>query len=330
MKGYKVTALVCWTFVALLLVWLLVTGLLGKGLFAPGRPLAGMRDFSRDQGEGSSLINGQISDGETSVSEPVSEIVVDWVSGNVVVHSYAGSEVKWEERAAKTLSDRQKLRYEVKGGRLTIQAYPDWSWNIFGFAGNQPRKDLELWVPASVELDELLVNSASAKIDVEGVAARDVEINTASGDITAQDVKATQMTMGSASGKLELAGCTVEELSLNSVSGSVTAQGAFEEVNVENVSGSVQVHSEAMLKDLNVDTVSGSITIAIPENKGFTLEHTKISGGLNSDFALNFRDDEYSYGNGDADFVVNSVSGSLHLKRIEDGTTGTGRGERND
>lgn len=350
MKGYKVTALVCWIFVALLLVWMLVTGILGRGLFAPDGPLSGVRDFAWHNGGGVSLSDGLVGDGETSVSEPISHITVDWVSGSVTVHSYAGSEVKWEERSHKTLSDKQKLRYEVKNGRLAIQAYPDRGWSLFGLGGNHPSKDLELWVPESVELENLALNAASATIDAEGFAAKETEINTASGSITLrdvtakdlevgtasgsvtlQDVNAKDLEVGTTSGKLELTGCRADELNLNSVSGSVAAQGYFEKVNVENVSGSIRVRSEVMLKDLNVDTVSGSVTIAIPENEGFTLEHTKVSGGLDSDFALSLRDDEYTYGNGGADFAVSSVSGSLHLTRIEsEADGGTGRGGNND
>lgn len=331
MKGYKVTALVCWIFVALLLVWMLVTGILGRGLFAPEGPLSGVRDFAWHNGGGVSLSDGLVGDGEISVSEPVSHITVDWVSGSVTVHSYAGSEVKWEERSHKTLSDKQKLRYEVKNGRLAIQAYPDRGWSLFGLGGNHPSKDLELWVPESVELENLALNAASATIDAEGFAAKETEINTASGSITLRDVTAKDLEVGTASGKLELAGCRADEVSLNSVSGSVAAQGYFEKVNVGNVSGSIRVRSEVMLKDLNVDTVSGSVTIAIPENEGFTLEHSKVSGGLDSDFALSLRDDEYTYGNGGADFAVSSVSGSLHLTRIEsEADGGTGRGGNND
>jgi hypothetical protein len=149
----------------------------------------------------------------------------------------------------------------------------------------------ERWGRASIDLDiklppnlQISANSVSGNVSVAG-AQGDVRLNSVSGDVKADRVRANS-------------------LSAHTVSGNVTVQ-------VESLTGT---------GDLSFKSVSGDVILELPRTLDADLSMHTVSGRIDSDFqmTLNGRMDrrrlEARIGKGGRDLDVTTVSGDLRLR----------------
>lgn len=81
-----------------------------------------------------------------------------------------------------------------------------------------------------------------------------------------------------------------------------------------SVSGDLSIQSAICPDSINLDTTSGNMKIEIPENNGFTLHFSSVSGDLKNDFPVTSSSGDYSiYKNGGSDIKMNSVSGDGNI-----------------
>lgn len=206
----------------------------------------------------------------------IDHIDIDWISGGVDVKYYEGDKIMIDEYDAKNkfIKEDDKLRYLVKDNRLYI-AYSlnSLKLNIFNF--NSLNKQLTVLIP--VELQELVIENVSAKINIEGIKTNILSINTVSGNITTDNIIVNKV------------------------------------ITLDNVSSKLNIDCSNVPDKINIATVSGNIQLSIPENEGFTMNYTSVSGHLYSDFQYTFNKKTYTYKNGGADINISSVSGDLSI-----------------
>lgn len=140
------------------------------------------------------------------------------------------------------------------------------------------QKSLTVELPESLLLDEADIDVVSANLTMDNTNVKELDLDTVSGDIV---VKSS----------------TVEDFDINSVSGSVNLitlicpqKGKF-------------------------NSVSGSINFELPQNSGYEVEFSTVSGDYNSDeFSTKNSGNTYTVGDGTAKYKVNTVSGNISIR----------------
>lgn len=176
------------------------------------------------------------------------------------IHPYEGDQIRFQKMAPGTLSEDDRMRYLMRDGKLTIQYRKPYFF--FGFSNIQsPHKELQIEVPMDMD-DDLVLDR--------------LNIESASVDITVEDLNCRNLLVFSTSGVVSLQGMDCDR-------------------------------TEAA-------TVSGRLRLSIPDNTGFTVKADSISGQFDCDFATTGEEGVYRYGNGAAMFSPeSSISGGIHL-----------------
>ena len=220
MSTTKLVTVICWIVVAVVLVGLVVwflTGSLfgintGFKLTAPIINIGGFDNLAGSYNEvGAYTVN----------SEGVHSIDLSWVSGDVTVTPYDGSDIKITEYARRELKDNEKLDYNVSGGKLEIQ------YNHPGITLNMVSKKLELLVPQSVakELDLLKVSATSADLHVSDFSVKTLEIHEISGTSDISSITSVATEIYSVSGTVDVENLTASDMSAGTVSGEIRLVG---------------------------------------------------------------------------------------------------------
>lgn len=303
MKTAKIIQIVCWSLLAVILIGVVAYAIINRSEDSEHSllwPEFSDWDDIRGNSGGDSRGSGRRYSGDTyTVSAGgVKNISVEWVSGNVDIVPYNGSDITFTETCGSPIDEDEKLVYEVKGDTLVIKYRKNDP--VFTFGRVFDSKSLTLKVPESLakKLGKLRVNAVSAEISSNGLAAESAVIETVSGDI-------------------RLDGYEAGEMKFTTVSGRVEAEGKFNEVESESVSGSVKIYDSVCPEKVKIQTISGNAELNIPENDGFRVEYDKVSGSFECDFPITTSKNSGTYKEGGASFEMETVSGSLKItKRV--------------
>jgi len=328
MRASAMIRIVIWTIVALLLVCLLVAGMKGgKSLFI------GNIKFPGFSGSYLSYDDSRYKVVSKAVVETANldSIEIDWLSGSVEVVMHDGDSVEFEEFSAQEVLPDHQMRFAVEEGILKIR---------FARSGirlisplNSFGKTLILRIPRSLALEKLSVNTVSARVEDTGAGANKYSIKTVSGAVTISDVDAGNMNLnttsgrisvssasavtisaGSTSGRVDLSGVAAQEIGIDTVSGRIEVGGEFEGLSIGTTSGSVDVNSREMPQRISISSVSGSITLRLPENDGFEISYSSISGSFNCDFDVKHSNRTATHKGGGSNIRLKTVSGSMRVR----------------
>ena len=244
--------------------------------------------------------------------------------------------VAWERPEVKlggTLGDGvEKLSVEGDGRVLRIKVqYP---------ARDRNAEPTHLIVQMPI-LADLEVETVSADISVSGMASRELDLESVSGDIVANGAP-RRSSVSSVSGDIRLA-MNSPSLRVETVSGQLTAQGRLNgEIALESVSGDVRLNTlgERVRKlvadsvsgdmDLNLaladegeirmESVSGDLLLRLPASLSAQVSGESFSGDLSAPGAK-IRKEEFGpgssfrtrYGSGKGDVRIQTFSGDARL-----------------
>ncbi|MCL2411158.1 MAG: DUF4097 domain-containing protein [Treponema sp.] len=280
------------------LVVLFVTGsIFGSGMGRWGRSWSGMNINIQ-------TITGSFEiDGEYSVADPnVDSININWVAGEIRIVPHNGYDIRITESAQRELRDNERLQFDVSGNTLTIR------FTERNIANRVPRKNLEILVPQALSENMNILN-----------------INTVSGEVIVTDINANRLNGNGTSARINVLGTfnvvdlvsisgaiTLNNLAENSrvdvdtVSGSVNLTGSFANVNVNKISGATEIQNTIVPSSLEINGVSGRVTIRIPADETITVNHSSVSGRLNSEVPIMTQ-------NRGAQFNISTVSGRTNI-----------------
>lgn len=270
--------------------------------------------------------------GDAEISGVVENIEIDWPSGRVDVTTHAGDALLLTERTDEGVPDEFRVHWWLDGTTLHVkfaasgarmERYGGW------------RKELTLTLPETLALDDVEIRSASAEISAEGLAAENIAVSTASGDVRISCASNT-IRLGSASGSIRLTQTgNAGEVSINTASGKIDASLSRADTAVlESASGSISLTassvedltargtSGAVTCDLKVTparcrlhSVSGEVELILPEDAAFTARVSTTSGSIQSDFALKKEGSTYVSGSGGADVAIDTTSGDISIRQ---------------
>ena len=233
--------------------------------------------------------------GNGSTDKEIRNLDIDWASGEVhIIASESAEQISFEE--SYDGNEDARLRWVVDGETLKIRFRARNSLISFGSLN----KKLTVTIPASLaqHLDKVKIGTASAEVNVSGLQAEILDVDTASG-------------------RLELDG-TYGELSVDTASGSVTFAGSCRKINIDTASGRIRLPPGDLWEDIDIDTASGNIELWLPESeKGFSVDYDKASGKFSCDFPVLLSGKIYKIGEGAGRINVDSASGNLKIYKAE-------------
>lgn len=233
-------------------------------------------------------------DGEyTVVADEVRKLTVGWVAGDVTFESWYGDEILFSEFSEVELGEDEALRYSLEDRELSIQFTSD---KIKNFQG---KKNLTIWIPESLVLDELEVNTVSGSVMLGAICGQQLKLNTVSGDCTVLDGR-------------------FDKISTSTISGDLYLEGSVQEVEHFSTSGDLYISNNNILWDVEVDSVSGDVEIELPAESGFDLTYDTIGGELKTGAIPLKKDGNGQYTSGDGRIRMDvETSGDLTLIEAE-------------
>ena len=163
--------------------------------------------------------------------------------------------------------------------------------------------------------ETLDVSTASGDMDIN-CAANTIRLNSASGNVKLrQEDKADDIAVDTASGKIDVnLGCA-DKASFESASGKIdVTAGKVDTLTAESTSGKIFCELDAAPSECKLNAVSGKVTLVLPEDCGFTANVKTTSGDFDSDFALKKNGNTYICGDGSADIVIKTTSGDVSIQ----------------
>lgn len=302
MKASKIVGIACWSIVAVVLTsWLVSTICTGKSLFKIHIGGIGSGDYNYTY--------------KYNVPENIKNININWTESYVKVSESDSSQIEITELSVKELKDEDKMRLDVNGDNLNIASEDKGYFIFFGSWGNEGHA-LEIKVPKNLNLKDMTVNTVSADVNVSELSADAVTLGTTSGNIQANNVLSDNIKLNTTSGDINLTG-TCDTLNINSTSGNAEFSGtAKNSISSESVSGDIKMLMDICPKDnIYLKTVSGNSTLYIPENNGFTVNKSTVSGDVNIGFPTTQNGDTYIYKDGSLNINAESVSGDISINK---------------
>lgn len=246
----------------------------------------------------------------------VLELNLDWLSGEIRLLPSDDGLFHIVE-FAETLEREELFQATLVGDILTIRdGRSNFVRSIFGLGWLRAlaRVSLDLYIPEK-ELRRLRINAVSGNITGEHLSAQQFSIETVSGGIRAAG-RAGSGRLKTTSGSVAFAGA-LGECTLEAVSGSLSFAGEARICKAHAVSGGMELEFAVPPESLDASVVSGRTRIYLPENDGFTLRFDKVSGRLDSDFAMLEQGGRRIYKDGAIPIRVNTVSGGCSLMRLD-------------
>ena len=129
----------------------------------------------------------------------ITEIEIHWLTGDVYLVESDEDGVNFQEDYTGNNED-YRMRYRVSDGKLTIQPCKS---KLFGSI-DLPRKALTVFLPDTLTLDKITVETVSADVELMGGSVDTLSINTTSGNITGPGLSAKEYELGTVSGDISL------------------------------------------------------------------------------------------------------------------------------
>lgn len=275
MKGKAIARIVLFSMIALVLLCMLLAGL-------------GMSSFAKPVS--SQIVSVQSTGSEYEFAlEEVSGLAISWASGDIDIQPADQDTVTVSEER----SGGSSMVVRHLGSTLEIEAGES-KWRL-GF-GKSTQKELSVRVPRDWLCQSLEISAAAAGIRVDGLPITNVVLNTASGNCAFTD-------------------CTVEKMQVNAVSGDLDYSGVLKKLELKGASADCNLRLSDAPAAIEMNTASGDLNLTLPDNCGFTLDRSSLSGAFQSDFATTTENDKIICGDGTCQITFSSLSGNINICR---------------
>lgn len=275
MKGKAIARIVLFSLIALVLLCVLLAGL---GLSSFANPVS------------SQIVPVQSTGSEYEFAlEEVSGLSISWASGDIDIQPADQDTVTVSEER----SGGSSMVVRHRGSTLEIESGEN-KWRLG--VGKSTQKDLSVRVLRDWLCQSLEISAAAAGIWVDGLPITNVVLNTASGDCAFTD-------------------CTAEKMQVNTASGDLDYSGVLKKLELNGTSADCNLRLSDAPAAIGMNTASGELNLFLPDNCGFTLDRSSLSGAFQSDFAITTENDKIVCGDGACKITFSSLSGNINICR---------------
>ena len=275
MKGKAIARIVLFSMIALVLLCVLLAGL---GLSSFAKPVS------------SQIVSVQSTGSEYEFAlEEVSGLAISWASGDIDIQPADQDTVTVSEER----SGGSSMVVRHRGSTLEI-AFGEHEWSLGG--GKSTQKDLSIRVPRDWLCQSLEISAAAADIRVDGLTITSVALNTASVNCAFTD-------------------CAVEKMQMNTASSDLDYSGVLKRLELKGASADCNLRLSDAPAAIGMNTASGDLNLTLPDNCGFTLDRSSLSGAFQSDFATTTENDKIVCGDGACQITFSSLSGNINICR---------------
>ena len=203
--------LIVFSFLALILITILISGIRKGGM---GIPFLSFSSFQYANEE-----KYTVGDNSITASQ-LKDIDINWVSGSITLEAYDGDTIEITETSDSDISSDDRVRSCYENGVLTIQ-FRKSTFLLFGTQASG--KNLKIRIPKTLAegIENLSLDSVSSENSITGLSVKHCDIDTVSGDLTFDG--------------------TLQNLELDTVSGKclISSQKAPDNIEADSVSGDV-------------------------------------------------------------------------------------------
>lgn len=201
-------------------------------------------------------------------------IEVSWNDGDIKVSEYDGDKILISEETAEPLSEKDKLIYLSKNGKLIIRTS-----KVLDDKKNEVsiEKHLSIRIPKKnrILIDEVKLSTVNSRIIVDAEYVSKLKIDSANGDIN--------------------------------------LLGRYDKIEINNASGNTKAELLNCPQNVYLDAVNGNVSLSIPENKGFILEHDIKNGNFECDFPLTSKENYAIYKKAKSNINIAIVNGNIKI-----------------
>lgn len=217
----------------------------------------------------------------------ITEIEIHWLTGDVYLVESNADGVAFQEDYTGDNED-YRMRYRVSNGKLIIQPCKSRLFSNMDL----PRKALTVFLPDTLTLDNITVETVSANVELMGGSVDSLTVSTTSGNITGPGLLAEDYDFGTVSGDISLT--------------ALPADGS--DIDCETVSGEARISCTAAPDEVSFNSVSGDLRLTLPEGScRYTLDLSTVSGDRDTDGFL-------SSGDKFCAITAETVSGDVELR----------------
>lgn len=279
MKRNAVFRIILFSFLAVVLVGVLISGIALKKYQMPG--IVVRKSFDAPV----------VTEYQFNTTE-IDRLKIQWAAGNIVIVPVEGDEISVTEEL---LGGDKTMVLKKDGSTLYVQ-YCEGAVGISFGSNSGLKKNLHISVPQDWVCKELEIDAASATVQAELLTIEELTSSTASGSHTFRD-------------------CTVEKLKMETVSGNLDFSGSLEKLDFNGVSAQANLVLTNHPKSIKLESVSGDLNLTLPEGCGFTLDKDTVSGRFTSEFDTTEKNGKIVHGDGSCEIDVEGVSASVHIQK---------------
>lgn len=234
--------------------------------------------------------------GGAEISDNVTELCIDWLSGDIDVSAGDGGKLVFSEEktgvSAENADGDLAVRYLLDGSVLKIKFAKSGALIPTGFG-----KKLTVILPRGFAPDKITAENVSGNVYITDVRCAELEVKTVSGDVA--------ITRAALSRSLEA----------DSVSGKVSFDGETPCADIDTTSGDVNLAFAFNPRELEVKTVSGETTLIFYAQPDFKIEFSSVSGKFTGETEYTDSGKYKIFGSGAYEYETESTSGGVTVKR---------------
>lgn len=278
MKRNAIFRIILFSFLAVVLVGVLISGIALKKYQMPG--IVVRKSFDAPEVSGNKFNAGEID-----------RLKIEWAAGSIVLVPVEGNKISITEEL---LGGDESMVLKKDGSTLYVQ-YCEGAVGI-PFGSGSLKKNLYITVPQDWECKELEIDAASATVQGEYLTIRELASSTASGTHT-------------------FTNCQVGTLKMETVSGDLNFTGTLEQLDFNGVSAQLDLALTNAPKSIELESVSGDLNLTLPESCGFTVDQDTVSGRFSSELPTTEQNGKIVYADGHCEIEVEGVSASVHIRK---------------
>lgn len=228
----------------------------------------------------------------------IQEIDINWVSGDIFIMATKVDKITVSE--SDVTNSQYVMVYQKKGDKLEIDFCEEAIRAGFGVSFSADiSKDLYIEVPKEW-------------------VGHSIELNVASADVELHNITLLEMDVDGASGTCDFLKCDIRDLDIDTASGDVYYEGSLNTLDFDAASASFVGEFTNTPSRIDMDGMSGSLDIGLPEDCGFIVSMEGMSRRLNSDFyGTEMRNGSHVYGDGRCRIDVDGMSCDVTIRKTE-------------